>query len=218
VKILLLEDEYALRVSVEEFLLDLGLSVDTFDNGNDAFDAAYAKSYNLLLLDVKVPGMSGFELLKTLRQKDIMVPALFVTSLTHIDDLSMGYELGCCDYIKKPFDLKELQIRVEHALRAECLHTNQELIHLDTHYTYDAKNYLLLEDEKTIELTKTEKRILESLIKHRGCVVSIEEFQDEVWGEDIDPANIRVQINKLRKKLQFELILNVRGLGYKIDA
>ncbi len=217
-KILLLEDEYALRVSVEEFLLDLGLSVDTFDNGNDAFDAAYAKSYNLLLLDVKVPGMSGFELLKTLRQKDIMVPALFVTSLTHIDDLSMGYELGCCDYIKKPFDLKELQIRVEHALRAECLHTNQELIHLDTHYTYDAKNYLLLEDEKTIELTKTEKRILESLIKHRGCVVSIEEFQDEVWGEDIDPANIRVQINKLRKKLQFELILNVRGLGYKIDA
>jgi DNA-binding response OmpR family regulator len=218
VKILFLEDEYALRVSVEEFLLDLGLSVETFDNGDDAFDAAYSKSYNLLILDVKVPGMSGFELLKTLREKDIMIPALFVTSLTHIDDLSLGYELGCCDYIKKPFDLKELQIRVEHALRAECLHTNQELIQLDAHYVYDAKNYLLLEDNSAIELTKTEKRILESLIKHRGSVVSIKAFQNEVWGEDIDPANIRVQINKLRKKLQFELILNVRGLGYKIEA
>jgi DNA-binding response OmpR family regulator len=218
VKILFLEDEYALRVSVEEFLVDLGLSVDTFDNGDDAFDAVYTKSYNLLLLDVKVPGMSGFELLKTLRQKDIMIPALFVTSLTHIDDLSLGYSLGCCDYIKKPFDLKELQIRVEHALRAECLHANKELILLDEHYQYDTKNFLLLEEEKTIELTKTEKRILEALIKHRGSIVSIAGFQDEVWGEDIDPANIRVQINKLRKKLKFELILNVRGLGYKIDA
>jgi len=218
VKILFLEDEYALRESVEEFLDDLGLSVDTFDNGDDAFDAAYKGSYNLLLLDVKVPGMNGFELLKTLREKDIMIPALFVTSLTHVDDLALGYEMGCCDYIKKPFDLKELQIRVEHALRAECLHTQKELISLSDIYAYDSKNFVLLEGDKKIELAKTEKRILESLIKHRGSVVSIEAFQEEVWGEFIDPANIRVQINKLRKKLSSQLIVNVRGLGYKIDA
>ncbi len=217
-KILLLEDEYALRVSVEEFLDDLGLNVDTFENGDDAFDAIYAGSYNLLLLDVKVPGMDGFSLLKALRERDIMIPALFITSLTHVDDLVQGYELGCCDYIKKPFDLKELQIRVEHALRSECLHAKKELIQLNDIYTYDTKNFLLLEEEKKIELTKMEKRILESLIKHRGSVVSIEAFQEEVWGEDIDPANIRVQINKLRKKLSSELIVNVRGLGYKIDA
>ncbi len=217
-KILFLEDEYALRESVEEFLDDLGLSVDSFDNGDDAFDAAYDGGYNLLLLDVKVPGMNGFELLKTLREKDIMIPALFVTSLTHMDDLALGYELGCCDYIKKPFDLKELQIRVEHALRAECLHAKKELITLNDTYVYDTKNFVLLEEDKKIELTKTEKRILESLIKHRGSVVSIEAFQEEVWGEFIDPANIRVQINKLRKKLSTELIINVRGLGYKIEA
>jgi len=218
VKILLLEDEYALRVSVEEFLDDLGLEVDTFENGDDAFDAIYEGSYNLLLLDVKVPGMDGFSLLKALRERDIMIPALFITSLTHVDDLVLGYELGCCDYIKKPFDLKELKIRLEHALRAECLHAKKELIILNDLYTYDTKNFILLEEEKKIELAKTEKRILESLIKHRGSVVSIEAFQEEVWGEDIDPANIRVQINKLRKKLQHELIVNVRGLGYKIDA
>lgn len=217
-KILLLEDEYALRVSVEEFLDDLGLEVDTFENGDDAFDAIYEGSYNLLLLDVKVPGMDGFSLLKALRERDIMIPALFITSLTHVDDLVLGYELGCCDYIKKPFDLKELKIRLEHALRAECLHAKKELIILNDLYTYDTKNFILLEEEKKIELAKTEKRILESLIKHRGSVVSIEAFQEEVWGEDIDPANIRVQINKLRKKLQHELIVNVRGLGYKIDA
>jgi len=218
VKILLLEDEYALRVSVEEFLHDLDLEVDAFENGDEAFDAAYHGHYNLLVLDVKVPGMDGFELLKTLREKDIMIPALFLTSLSHIDDLSKGYTLGCCDYIKKPFDLKELQIRVEHALRSECLHAKKELITLNDIYAYDAKNFILLEEGKKIELTKTEKRILESLISHRAEVVSIEAFQDEVWGEYIDPANIRVQINKLRKKLRSELIINVRGLGYKIDA
>jgi len=218
VKILFLEDEYALRISVEEFLNDLGLDVDTFENGDAAFDAIYEGSYNLLLLDVKVPGMDGFELLKALRERDIVIPALFITSLTHVDDLVHGYELGCCDYIKKPFDLKELQIRVEHALRSECLHAKKELIRLNDIYAYDTKNFILLEEEKKIELTKTEKRILESLIKHRGSIVSIEAFQEEVWGEDIDPANIRVQINKLRKKLASELIVNVRGLGYKIDA
>jgi len=218
VKILFLEDEYALRISVEEFLNDLGLDVDTFENGDAAFDAIYEGSYNLLLLDVKVPGMDGFELLKALRERDIVIPALFITSLTHVDDLVHGYELGCCDYIKKPFDLKELKIRVEHALRSECLHAKKELIQLNDIYAYDTKNFILLEEEKKIELTKTEKRILESLIKHRGSIVSIEAFQEEVWGEDIDPANIRVQINKLRKKLASELIVNVRGLGYKIDA
>jgi len=217
-KILFLEDEYALRVSVEEFLDDLGYSVDVFGNGDDAFDAIYANSYNLLLLDVKVPGMNGFELLSGLRENNILTPALFVTSLTHVDNLAQGFELGCCDYIKKPFDLKELQIRVEHALRTECLHAKKGSIKLNDIYTYDTKNFILLEEEKKIELTKTEKRILEALIKHRGSVVSIEAFQKEVWGDDIDPANIRVQINKLKKKLKFELIVNVRGLGYKIDA
>ena len=217
-KILFLEDEYALRVSVEEFLDDLGYSVDVFGNGDDAFDAIYKNSYNLLLLDVKVPGMNGFELLEGLRENNIMIPALFVTSLTHVDNLAQGFKLGCCDYIKKPFDLKELQVRVEHALRTECLHAKKEFIKLNDMYTYDTKNFLLLEEEQKIELTKTEKRILEALIKHRGSVVSIEAFQEEVWGDDIDPANIRVQINKLKKKLKFELIVNVRGLGYKIDA
>ncbi len=217
-KILLLEDEYALRISMEEFLEDLGFEIDVFSHGDDAFDAIYSHNYQLLLLDVKVPGMNGFELLKNLRQDDIMIPVLFVTSLTEVDNLAKGFELGCCDYIKKPFDLKELQIRLEHALRSECFRAKKERIVLDQYYEYDTKNFCLLEEGKVIELTKTEKRIIESLISHRAEVVSIEVFQEEVWGDDIDPANIRVQINKLRKKLRYELIHNVRGLGYKIDA
>jgi DNA-binding response OmpR family regulator len=217
-KILYLEDEYALRVSVEEFLFDLGYEVESFNNGDDAFDAAYSTNYNLLVLDVKVPGMDGFEVLKSLRDRDIMTPALFVTSLTEVDNLAIGYELGCCDYIKKPYDLKELQIRVEHALKSECLHAQKGLIDLDEIYKYDTKKFILLEEDKEISLTKTQKRILELLIKNRGSVVGIQEFQKEVWGGDIEPTNIRMGINQLRKKFKNEIIENVRGLGYKIDT
>jgi DNA-binding response OmpR family regulator len=217
-KILYLEDEYALRVSVEEFLFDLGYEVESFNNGDDAFDAAYSKSYNLLILDIKVPGMDGFEVLKALRDRDIMTPTLFVTSLTEVDSLATGYELGCCDYIKKPYDLKELQIRVEHALKSECLNAKKELIELDDTYKYDTKRFILLEKEREISLTKTQKRILELLIKNRGSVVGISQFQSEVWGGDIEPTNIRMGINQLRKKFKSEIIENVRGLGYKIDS
>lgn len=217
-KLLLLEDEYALRVSVQEFLEDLGYVVESFSNGDDAMDAVYDNRYNLLLLDVKVPGINGFDFLKSLREAEIMTPALFITSLTEVDNLAKGYDAGCCDYIKKPFDLVELQIRVEHALKRECMNADTKMITLGEHYKYDTQRFVLIEDENSIELAKTEKRILETLIKNRGSVVTIDQFCDEVWGEYVDPANIRVQINKLRKKMAYELILNVRGLGYKIDV
>ena len=216
--ILLLEDEFGLRESIKEFLEDLGFGVDAYEGSEEAIDAIFAKKYQLFLLDVQVPGINGFEMLSQLRKSGDKTPAIFITSLTNIENLSKGFEIGCSDYIKKPFELKELQIRLQHALKTQCLHTEDMLISLSDRYQYDTKNFLLLEDEKSIPLSKTEKRILETLIKHRGSVVSMEQFQDEVWGEYMDPANIRVQINKLRKKMQEELILNVRGLGYKIDA
>ncbi len=217
-KILLLEDEYSLAQSMVEFLGDIGYEIDSYGDGDLAMEGVFSKRYDLLLLDVKVPGISGFDFLKLLRESDILTPAIFITSLNDVDSLVKGYDIGCCDYIKKPFDLKELQIRVEHALKRECLQSNEKLIKLNDTYSYDTQKFLLLEDGKDVELAKTQKRILESLIKHRGSVVSIEQFHDEVWGEYVDPANVRVQINKLRKKFNQDLIVNVRGLGYKIDT
>ncbi|RUM67881.1 MAG: DNA-binding response regulator [Sulfurospirillum sp.] len=216
--ILLLEDELGLRESITEYLEDSGFMVDAFEGGEEALDAIYENKYQLFLLDVQVPGLNGFELLSQLRKSGDRTPAIFITSLTNIENLSKGFEIGCSDYIKKPFELKELEIRLAHALKKECLHTDDALIVLSDRYRYDAKNFLLLEHDREIALSKTEKRILETLIKHRGSVVSIEQFQDEVWGEYMDPANIRVQINKLRKKMDDDIIHNIRGLGYKIDA
>ena len=216
-RILLLEDEYTLRISMVEFLEDLGFTVDDYASGDEALDALFEKSYDLILLDVKVPGINGFELLQTAREHGKELPAIFITSLTDVDALAKGYKSGCCDYIKKPFDLVELQLRVEHALKSECLKTSRNTIELPHGYVYDTKKFLLYREDEEIALTRTEKRMLELLIQNRGNVVTPEQFQEFVWGEPVDPANIRVQINKLRKKLSGGLIANVRGLGYRID-
>jgi DNA-binding response OmpR family regulator len=217
VRVFLLEDEYALRVSVEEFLEELGFEVESFENGEVFFDAFYDRGCDLLLLDVKVPGIDGFELLKQIRSMGKNTPAIFITSLTHVDDLAKGFELGCCDYIKKPFDLKELQVRMQNVLKRECFATENDLVDLGKGFFYDIKNFQLLKDGKEIKLTNQERKILELLIKHRGQTLSSEQICEEVWGEYRDGANVRVHINKLRKKLDKEMIKNVHGVGYRFD-
>ena len=99
-RILLLEDEYSLRISIEEFLGDIGYEVDGYMDGLEAYDAVYSKHYDILLLDVNVPSINGFEYLKKLREDGVEIPAIFLTSLTDIEDLKEGYRRGCCDYIR----------------------------------------------------------------------------------------------------------------------
>ena len=215
-KILLLEDEYSLRISIEEFLGDLGYEVDGFMDGLEAYDAVYDKSYDLLLLDVNVPSLSGFELLKKLRADKITVPAIFLTSMTDVNNLKEGYKRGCCDYIRKPFDLEELELRIDQAL-ASFLDNDGSIIDLGHELSYDLKRTKLMFSDKEIILRKTEKDMLEVLIKNKNAVVSTEMFQDEVWGDYVEPATIRVQLNNLKKKLPVTLIQNRRGLGYIIE-
>jgi len=215
-KILLLEDEYSLRIGIEEFLTDLGYEVDGLMDGLDAYNAVYDKSYDLLLLDVNVPSLNGFELLKKLRADDIVIPAIFLTSMTDMHDLKEGYKRGCCDYIRKPFDLEELELRIDQAL-ASYLHNDSNVIGLGSNLFYDLKKNQLSENDIEIVLRRTEKDLLEVLIKHKNSVVSTQMFQDEVWGEYVEPATIRVQLNNLKKKLPADIIQNRRGLGYIIE-
>jgi len=215
-KILFLEDEYVLRISVEEFLEELDFTIDAFSNGEEAFDAICALHYDLLLLDVNVPGIDGFTLLKRVREHGIHTPAIFITARTQVVDLQEGYDSGCSDYIRKPFDLTELQLRIEQLLKRHY-YQNSDTIELSNNLIYDTKNLNLLHEGEIIELSKTENEIFEMLIRHVNQVVSVEMFQDEIWGEYVEPANIRVQINNLRKKLPVEIIKNRRGVGYIIE-
>ncbi len=217
-KILILEDESMLALSIQEFLEDCGYEVNCFSSSDEAYDAIYDTVYDLLLLDVKVLGeKSGFEMLAMLRKEGVTVPAIFITSLTDIDDLSRGYECGACDYIRKPFDLAELKLRMEQVVKLYCFSSNEDSIALPFGYSYDLKKMKLTFENENIILAKTEAKILELLIKQRGNVVTYEMFWEEVWGEWIDPTNVRVQVGSLRKKLKQDFIKNIRGVGYSID-
>lgn len=215
-KILLLEDEYSLRISIEEFLEDLGYEVDGFTDGLEAYDGVYDKSYDILLFDVNVPSLNGFELLQKLRQDGINTPAIFLTSMTDVNDLKEGYKRGCCDYIRKPFDLEELELRIDQAL-ATHLQNSDNQVDLGSGLIYDLKKSKLTQNGEEIVLRKTEKELLEVLIKNKNAIVSTQMLQDEVWGEYVEPATIRVQLNNLKKKLPEGLIQNRRGLGYIIE-
>ncbi len=215
-RILLLEDEYSLRISIKEFLEDIGYEVDGFMNGEDAYIAIYDKHYDLLLLDINVPILSGLELLQKLRGEGNKTPAIFLTSMVDLENLKEGYKRGCCDYIRKPFNLEELELRINQVF-AKLYLDDEESINIGTDLTYNLTTSKLLHSEEEIVLRKTEKEILEVLIKHKNIVVSTEMIQDEVWGEYVEPATIRVQLNNLRKKLPEGVIQNRRGLGYIIE-
>ncbi len=215
-KILLLEDEYSLRISIEEFLKDIGYVVDGFTDGLEAYNAIYEKAYDLLILDVNVPSLNGFELLKKLRLDEQTMPAIFLTSLRDVEDLKEGYQRGCCDYIRKPFDLEELELRIDQALASNS-EDDSPIIDLGFNVEYDMKKSKLMHDSVEVVLRKTEKDLLEVLIKNKNAIVSTQMFQDDVWGEYVEPATIRVQLNNLRKKLPETVIQNRRGLGYIIE-
>lgn len=215
--ILLLEDEYSLRMSIKEYLLDCGFFVDDFRNGEDASHAIYSKSYDILLLDIKVPKKSGMDVLREIRAAGCKAPVIFISSITDVQQLEKSYEAGCCDYIRKPFELRELYLRIMQAYKSNILKTTDEFLELPYGYKFDTKKLILKKDDQELSLTKREAMIVALLVENLGSVVTIYDFQSYVWGEDVDPTNIRVQINNLRKKLKNDLIVNVRGFGYKID-
>jgi len=218
VKIFILEDETILAISMQEFLEDSGYEVVVENHSDKAFDRIYNDYFDLLLFDVKVMGKrDGFELLSDLRKEKIMTPTIFITSLKDIEDLTHGYECGGCDYIRKPFDLAELKLRVEQVIKLHCFKSQDSSIDLPHDYHYNTQKMKLFLNDKEINLSKTETKMIELLIQCRGNAVTYDMFCEEVWGEWVEPTNIRVQVGNLRKKLETDFIKNIRGIGYSID-
>lgn len=217
-RLLLLEDDIVYNQSISEYLESLGYAVDSFEDGLEAYYAIYDKTYHLLLLDVRVPTLNGYEIVKKLKEDNLDIPVIFITSLTDINNLSIGYELGCSDYIKKPFALKELKYRIEQILKLYYFKTSQDMILLEEEYSYDIKNETLYDKNRTvINLTHKEKQLLLLLVLNINNFVSMESIKDEVWNDSyINDVDVRVCIRNLRKKTSNEFILSSRGLGYRV--
>ncbi len=217
IKILLLEDDYLYRVSIKEFLEELDFHVDDFENGDDAFDTIFENYYDLLLLDIRVPGMDGFSLVDYIRKEKLEVPIIVLTSLTDIKDLSKGYELGCNDYIRKPFDMIELKFRIEQLIKNN-FKTNEDLIELNNFFKFDIKKSILHKNDEIVDLSQKESEVVSLLVLNRSFFVSIETLHDRVWeNKDISYSDIRMCIKRIREKTDKDFIKTKRYVGYKID-
>ena len=218
-QILLLEDDILLSEIIEEFLLSLDYDVSVAYDGNIAEDMAYSKKFDLFILDVNVPHINGFEFLKSLREAKNETPAIFITSLNSSTDMKEAFESGGDDYIKKPFELSELELRIENIKKHFKLQNDENLIQIDDLILIDQENHLIIKDNKSFKVTKKDLVVMLYLAKNHNRVVSLEEIGVNIWGYDTIPsdATIRTYIKNIRKIIGEDMITNLKGAGYRFN-
>jgi len=214
-RILLLEDDVILQDIIGEFLEESGYDVTPFYDGEKALDAIGAFQYDLLLLDVNVPSIDGFEILEYLREIGNTTPAIYITSLAGIKDLKKGFDLGAEDYLKKPFELEELQVRIERIVKSRHL---QEEIELDG-MTFIPKAHQIHIGEEVISMRQKEAQVLEYFVRNQGKIISCDEIIENIWDDEHPPthATIRTYIKNLRKMFDKEYFENIKGEGYRFN-
>jgi len=214
--ILLLEDDELFCETLKDFLEEEGFLVESVRDGKSALDRVYEKSFDILLLDVKVPQINGFDFLKLLRDSGDETPAVFITSLTSIKDLSKGFLVGGDDYLKKPFELEELLIRINALLKRN---KKDDLIKIDEEFVLDIKRKQLYKNGKVLDLHLKDIQLLTLFVKNRGKVVTKEMILETLWPrEEPSFGAIRVYVNNLKKVFSKDKIKNIRGIGYKFEA
>lgn len=216
-RLLLLEDDMALNETVVDYLENCDFEVTPVYDGNSAQDAIYENNFDLLLLDVNVPDINGFELLKNVREQGKNTPAIFITSLNSMSDVESGYESGCDDYIRKPFALKELKLRIDTILKREFFHNESDRVQIDANIYYDAKNDQLSVNDETIQLNNKDAKLLKLFLQNQNTLLSHETIYENLWeyGEEISESALRTYIKNLRKYLGKEKIVSVKKLGYR---
>ncbi len=214
-KILLLEDDKLLGDAIGKYLESTGHMVSLFRNGTEALGNIRQNRYDLLILDISVPGLSGLELLENLHTLRIELPVIYISALVDIEDISRAYELGCHDYLKKPFHLKELCLRIDRLLQTR--YVPQAHFRLSANYSFDTEKKILYFQNQVQHLSRRQTDIIEILALNRSRIVSYEMFSEYVYNNSsIDIPTIRAEINRLKKVLKEDFIVNVRGMGYMV--
>ena len=216
VRILLVEDDETLLDLISEYLGENGYDVTTSNNAKDALDLAYERNFDLLILDVKLPKGDGFSLLSSLRELGVSAPSIFTTSLNTIDDLEKGYKSGCDDYLKKPFELKELLIRIQALLKRNFSHNNEEKVVISNELSFHPQSKILSKNGEKISISSKESDLLALFLQNKGKILTKDEIFNKIWSFDEEPSelSLRVYIKNLRQILGKDAILNRRGDGY----
>jgi two-component system, OmpR family, response regulator QseB len=214
---LLVEDDYTFNTLIAQELIRLGFSVDSCFEGECAMNAIYTQQYDLYILDLNIPLIHGYEVLEYTRERFANTPAIIISTHAEIGYLKKAFALGCYDYLKKPFDMEELIIRIHNALRLSNPDRRDNILTLSQGYTYSLITSELYYHHSLIELTRIESLLLRILIQNIGNVVSSNVIQNYVWeNEKIVASTMRYWIHRLMKKLKSGMIVNVRGVGYRL--
>lgn len=211
-KIILLEDELHLRQNIKKFLTLKGHQVDDFENGELLLDNANPSDYDCMILDINTPQIDGFEVLEYIRNNQVTTPALFISALTDVKKVLKAFELGAEDYLKKPFDLEELEVRM---LRICAKSSSASYIKIDENFYYDLANRTLLKDNTPCKLSSTQKKFLYLLIKNQNNLVTFGMIKDYVWDDkEISHGTILSTMRDIKKVIPKSMIKNVKGEGY----
>ncbi len=215
-KILLIEDDYQLSKAIEKFLKIKQYEVETVDDGEIAIDCIDSSIYDLYIVDINLPNVSGLDIIKYIRQKDKNSSIIIITASMEVDNFLEAYKNGCDEYLKKPFHLKELEVIINKHITS----ANEDIITINESTSYNPKFEELSVDGKIVNLRKKEKRLLSILIKNKSHVVQNEDIINYVWENDIkEKYPLRQLVNELRNKFPHakEYIQTNVGIGYKIE-
>lgn len=222
--LLLVEDEARLATAVRRVLEEEGHVVDWVDDGADAFAQAQTEEYDLILLDVMLPSLNGFEVARRLRAKGNPAPILMLTAKDAVNDRVQGLDAGADDYLVKPFALAELLARVRALTRRAKMAPNGDSILKVSDLELDLKTREAVRGGKRIELTAKEFALLEVMMRHPGQVMTRSQLLDRIWSYDVLTESNIVDIyihylrNKIDRDFDEKLIRTVRGVGYALRA
>ena len=219
-RILIAEDDPHLGPSLKKGLEDNHYAVDLVTDGEEALSLALAVAYNLIILDILLPRMDGFDVCRQLRNQKRLTPILFLTALSGVDHRVTGLDIGADDYLTKPFAFRELEARVRALLRREGPSKTSELKFKDI--TLDTRTHAVKRGDRQISLTSKEYSLLELLMSNPGLVLSRDMIAEHMWNIDAEHLSnvIDVYIRYLRRKLcengEPDVIITIRGFGYQL--
>lgn len=225
-KILIVDDEENIRELLKFNLENLGYNVICSDNGKDAYNVAKVEKPNLILLDVMLPGMDGYDVCKSIRMNNAIstTPIIMITAKGEELDKVLGLELGADDYITKPFSIRELVARVKALLRRTGISSIENNNFSFGNIIIDFEKHEVLKEEEKIDLTLKEYELLETFIKNRGRVLTRDFLLDKIWGYEYigETRTVDVHIRHLRQKIEENdknprYIETIRGVGYRFN-
>ncbi|MGV9310974.1 response regulator transcription factor [Streptomyces sp. NPDC003691] len=216
-RILIVEDEERIASFVEKGLRANGFTTSVVHDGDAAYDYAVTGGFDLVILDIGLPGRDGFTVLRQLREAQVTVPVIVLTARDSVRDTVAGLEGGADDWMTKPFRFEELLARVRLRLRTAARAPEVTVLR-NGELTLDLRTRRARSGERMVDLTAREFVLLELFLRHPGQVLSREQILSHVWGYDFDPGSniVDVYVRALRKKLGADRVETVRGMGYRL--